>query len=49
MHRRLTKTKSIGTGQYPESHAGMQADSQTAMGMVLGVETGRYGEDGESG
>ena len=30
-HRRLTKTKSIGSGQDPESQAGRQADRQRDM------------------
>ena len=30
IRRRLTRTKSIGSGQDPESQAGRQADSQTA-------------------
>src|SRR6218665_3848702 len=42
IHRRLTRTKSIGSGQNPES------GRQTARRLcwrVFGVETGRYGED----
>src|SRR6218665_1207277 len=40
IHRRLTKTKSIGSGQDPESQAGRQT-VRRLWGMVLGVETGR--------
>src|SRR6218665_2631190 len=40
IHRRLTKTKSIGIGQDPESQAGRQTVSRLWW-MVFGVETGR--------
>src|SRR6218665_538035 len=40
IHRRLIKTKSIGSGQYPESQAGRQT-VRRLWWMVLGVETGR--------
>ena len=53
IHGRLTKTKSIGSGQDQESQAGRQT-VRRLWWMVLGVETGgRYGpmhgEDYESG
>jgi len=47
IHRCLTKTKSIGSGQDPESHAGRQSDSYGGWCMELRWG-GRYGEDDES-
>src|SRR6218665_2986636 len=41
-HRRFTKTKSIGSGQDPESQSGRQSDRRLWW-MVLEVETGRQG------
>src|SRR6218665_167637 len=38
VHRRLSKTKSIGSGADPESQAGRKADRQW---MLFGVKTGR--------
>src|SRR6218665_3244089 len=40
IHRRLTITKSIDSGQNPESRAGRQSDGY-ACWIVFGVETGR--------
>ena len=39
IHRRLTRTKSIGSGQNPESQAGRQT-IRRLWWMVFGVETG---------
>src|SRR6218665_2753601 len=42
IHRRLTKTKSLGSGQDPESQAGRQTVRRLWC-MVFGVETGMEG------
>src|SRR6218665_2415202 len=47
IHRRLTKTKSIGSGQDPESHAGRQLDGYGGWCLEL-RRGGRYGDDDES-
>ena len=43
IHRRLTKTKSIGSGQDPESHAGRQSAGYGGWCLEL-RRGGRYGE-----
>ena len=49
IHRRLTKTKSIGRGQDPESQAGRQyLDGYGGWCLEL-RQGGRYGDDDESG
>ena len=48
IHRRLTKTKSIGSGQDPESQAGRQSDGYGGWCLEL-RRGGRYGDDDESG
>src|SRR6218665_502191 len=48
IHRRLTKTKSIGSGQDPESHAGRQSDGYGGWCLEL-RRGGRYEEDDKSG
>src|SRR6218665_685151 len=44
IHRRLTKTKSIGSGQDPESQAGRQSDGYGGWCLEL-RRGGRYEED----
>src|SRR6218665_973269 len=44
IHRRLTETKSIGSGQDPESQAGRQLDGYGGWCLELRRE-GRYGDD----
>src|SRR6218665_3749511 len=46
IHRRLTKTKLIGSGQDPESQAGRQSDRYGGWCLEL-RRGGRYGEDDE--
>src|SRR6218665_122562 len=48
IHRRLTKTKSIGSGQDLESQAGRQSDGYGGWCLEL-RRGGRYEEDDESG
>ena len=48
IHRRLTKTKSIGSCQDPESQAGRQLDGYGGWCLEL-RRGGRYGDDDESG
>src|SRR6218665_646212 len=48
IHRRLTKTKLIGSGQDPKSQAGRQSDGSGGWCLELS-QGGRYGEDDESG
>ena len=48
IHRRLTKTKSIGSGQDPESQAGRQSDGYGRWCLEL-RRGGRYKEDDKSG
>ena len=45
IHRRLTKSKSIGSGQDPESQAGRQSDGYGEWYLEL-RRGGRYEEDG---
>src|SRR6218665_1962753 len=46
IHRLLTKTKSIGSGQDPESQAGRQLDGYGGWCLEL-RRGGRYGDDDE--
>jgi len=46
IHRRLTRTKSIGSGQNPESQAGRQSDGYFGWCLEL-RRGGRYGEESE--
>src|SRR6218665_2631373 len=48
IHRRLTKTKSIGSGQDPESQAGRQSDGSGGWCLEF-IRGGWYEEDDESG
>ena len=48
IHRHLTKTKSIGSGQDPESQAGRQSDGYGGWCLEL-RRGGRYEEDDKSG
>ena len=48
IHRRLTKTKSIGSGHDPESQAGRQSDGYGGWCLEL-RRGGRYEEDDKSG
>ena len=48
IHRRLTKTKSTGSGQNPESQAGGQSDGYGGWCLEL-RRGGRYEEDDKSG
>src|SRR6218665_2826632 len=48
IHRRLTKTKSIGSSQDPESQAGRQSDGYGGWCLEL-RRGGRYGDDDGSG
>src|SRR6218665_1388994 len=48
IHRRLTKTKSISSGQDPKSQAGRHSDGYGGWCLEL-RRGGRYGEDDESG
>ena len=47
IHRCLTETKSIGSGQDPESQAGRQSDGYGGWCLEL-RRGGRYGEEDES-
>ena len=48
IHRRLTKTKSIGSGQDQESQAGRPSDGYGGWCLEL-RQGGRYGDDDKSG
>src|SRR6218665_879224 len=48
IHRRLIKTKSIGSGQDPESQAGRQSDGYGGWCLEF-RRVGRYQEDDKSG
>src|SRR6218665_1070824 len=48
IHRRLAKTKSIGSGQDPESQAGRQSDGSGGWCLEF-IRGGWYEEDDESG
>src|SRR6218665_2543957 len=49
IHRRLTETKSTGSGQDPESQAGRQSDAIDGGWCLELRRGGRYEEDGKSG